>query len=228
MLLETAPYNEEKSGENLLEDFKRVATDFEIADRKFVLINDGAKNNGKFARLSESDKEINIAIRIVCVAHNIHNLVYTDIFQPSKNNPFSDADLTTLKAKINRIHQTLHYKKNVIKTLVQKKHSDLIWDEILTHIDENAEYAFESSIPGIKTTHLKKSNATRWMSTLAMVRSFLPLTDVVNDLLLDQNKMRLLLSKNDVQLLKDLETIFTIFEEAVLTFQVSNLHYIYI
>lgn len=89
ILLETAPFNLSKTGENLLENLKRVATDFGIVDRKIILLNDGGRNNGRCARLSTSIQYINVALRITCVGHNIHNLLYTDVLQPNKGNPFS-------------------------------------------------------------------------------------------------------------------------------------------
>lgn len=224
ILLETAPFNSHKSGENLLEDLKRVSIDFQIIDRKIVIINDGARNNEKLAKLSLSEDGIDVVLRIVCVGHNIHNLLYTDVLTPNKTNPFLDSGLTKLNAKINKIHQKLHYRKFDLKNAIKKRQSDLNWDKVLSGLEEHEDYTFDfdNLLPKVNVTHIKKNNSTRWMSTLAMLRSFLPITDEINGILCAEKKYHLLLDESDVHLLKDLESIYSIFEEAVLSFQVSK------
>lgn len=110
-----------------------------------------------------------------------------------------------------------------MKTALKKRCSDLNWNEILSGLEENENYTFDldNLLPKTQLTHLKKNNCTRWMSTLAMIRSFLPIADVVNDILCSEKKFHLLLKGEEVQILKDLESIYAIFEEAVSIFQVS-------
>lgn len=143
---------------------------------------------------------------------------------PNKTNPFLDSGLTKLNAKINKIHQKLHYRKFDLKNAIKKTQSDLNWDKVLSGVEEHEDYTFDfdNLLPKVNITHIKKNNSTRWMSTLAMLRSFLPITDEINGILCAEKKYHLLLDESDVHLLKDLESIYSIFEEAILSIQVSK------
>lgn len=219
ILLETAPFNESKTGEHLLDDLKRVLKDFGLLDRKIGIVYDGATNNHRIYTLSLDDNEIQIAIEIICICHNIHNLLYTDVF---KSKHFSDKDLTNLNKKIGKIHQNLHFRKNQLKNMIQKQTSDENWDRILTHLELDDDYVLGDYIPNPSIISLRTNNDTRWMSTLSMIKSFLPLVDHINDILYQNKKSELILNDDDVNLLKDLYKIYSIFEEATLIFQVST------
>lgn len=219
ILLETAPFNESKSGENLLQDLKRVLKEFGILDRKIGMVYDGAGNNHRIYTLSLRDDEIQIAIEIICICHNMHNLLFTDVF---KSKHFSDKDLTRLNSKMNKIHQKLHYRKNQIKNIVNKNTSDKDWDQILTHLKMDDDFVLEDYIPNPNISTLKTNNNTRWMSTQSMIKSFLKSVDVINDIVYkDKRSVGLCIDEEDVDLLNDLNSIYSIFEEAALIFQVS-------
>lgn len=219
ILLETAPFGKSKTGENLLNDLKRVLNDFGILDRKIGIVYDGAANNHKMYKLSFHDNEIQIIIEIVCICHNIHNLLFTDVF---KGDHFSDLDLKSLNSKMIRIHHKLHFRKNELKNMTQKKQSEENWDRILTHLQMDDDYVLEDYIPNPSIGSLKTNNNTRWMSTLSMIKSFLPLVDHINDILYqDKRSIGFILTENDVGILNDLNKIYSIFEEATLIFQVS-------
>lgn len=224
ILLETAPFKEKKTGANLLKDLKRVAGEFGLLKKKIVLVSDGASNNDACFEESLDDPEIDILFRVRCINHKIHNLIYNDVLDSSH---YKNLELNVILRKIKKIQRAVYYRKVEIEKKIIEKHSRDIWTKILTFIDTEAEDDFEEVLEEIdkhSDIHkmLKKNNVTRWSSTLSMIRSFLPLATVINEILCQDKKVDLLVSDKENMVLKELETVFKIFEDVTKTFQVCG------
>lgn len=137
ILLEVAPYDDTKSGVNLYIDIKRVLKEFNILDRQFFFVSDSAANNRKAYTECKKDAELNILTRIACIAHNIHNLVYTDIFA-TKDKQFNNKnqDLKSLMSKLSAIHQGCHCKKAEISDMFKTFYTEEKWKPVMIHNEE--------------------------------------------------------------------------------------------
>lgn len=224
LLLEVAPYKEVKSGENLCDDYKRVIKEFNISDRKFFIVNDSATNNTKAYKVSKADPDLNIVGRIGCIAHHIHNLVYTDIFKSSdKEFQRKGEGLKSLMNKLSAIHKGCYYKKTEMTDVFKTFCSEEKWNKILQHDKDFSDFDWESMFPEKEPSlapKLSTSNSTRWSATLSMLRSFLPLVSVLNRILCDNKKYTLMITDEETQTIQDLVEIFQLFEEAVNVCQV--------
>lgn len=219
-LLEVAPYDDTKSGVNLSIDLKRVLKEFNILDRYIFIINDSASCNVKAFEESMNDPELNIVGRIACIAHHIHNLVFTDIFK-TKDKEFNKkiVDLKNLMSKLGAIHQSCHYKKAEMDEIFKTFCTEDKWKLILEHEEEFSDFDWEN-FTNDSAPKLKKNNATRWNSTLNMLRSFLPLVDVLNRILCDNDKMQLMIQSGEKKVIQELVEILELFEESVNVCQV--------
>lgn len=223
VLVEVAPYDDQKTGKNLCVDLKRVLKEFNILDRQIFIVNDSAANNIKAYGESKDDPELNIIGRIPCIAHNIHNLLYTDIFA-SKDKEFNSKikELKRLMSKLSAIHQGCHYKKDEMNDMFKTFCTEEKWIQILSHGEEFSDFDWDNLHFGCENSppKLKKSNSTRWNSILAMLRSFLRLVQVLNRILCDNNKIHLMITDNEKKTMEELVEIFELFEEAVNVCQV--------
>lgn len=229
ILLEVAPYNEKKTGVNLKEDLKRVMKEFGISEKFVYLVSDNARNNKAAFKEAQNDSEMRIIARIPCIAHNIHNLVYTDIFN---SNQYHNKDLKTLIKKLISIHHRVYFKKAKIADVIKSRYSEEIWKKIIDHYDTFSDFNsdleneintdFEAT-ESCKVTTFRKNNTTRWNSTLAMFRSFLPLRTPINQILCEAGSFDLLVSDEEEKVIRELIGILEIFEVAVNVCQVINL-----
>lgn len=220
VLMEVAPYEDSKTAQNLNSDLKRVLKEFNIIDRQIFAVNDSAKNNTAAYRIGKDDPEVRIVARIGCIAHNIHNLVYTDIFN-SKH--YKNDGLAHLMKKLNSIHQALYYKKAEMSLIFKAECTEESWNQIMAHCEEYVEFdpSEIDKVPSV-APNLRKNNVTRWNSTLTMLKSYLPLANVIRRILVEYNKFDLLISDDEKQTIRELVEIFELFEGAVKLCQVSN------
>lgn len=229
LLLETTHFEEKKTGVNLCADLKRVILRFNLENKCIVLLEDGAANNCICFREIREDPDLKVVLQVICINHNLHNLLYTDVFN-SKH--YKNTNLNDLIKKLKKIHRKVYYKKVQIQLIIQKNYSSEIWSKVLVMPKHNCEENFENLIEIEKeiesqqqqqNLHLKKNNTTRWNSTLKMLKSFMDLVEVINELLLKVKEFDLMISEEEFNQMKDLISIFSIFDEAVTTFQASLL-----
>lgn len=133
-----------------------------------------------------------------------------------------------LKFSSTQVYRRLHYKRLVFEEIVRKDYSQVAWEKVLDLLnnDEDADgnIDFEElfgEIDSSKNRYLSKNNVTRWSSTLSMLKSFLNLFDAINDVLYKEKSHELFLKDDEKVIIKDLVSIFEIFENAVKVLQVS-------
>lgn len=222
ILLETAPFNNSKTGKNLYKEIKRILENFGISKKKIVEVTDDASNNKTCYDEAQKDSDLEILLRIGCINHKLHNLLYTDIFASKE---FEDLALKTIVGKLKKIHKKIYYKKQLIKDIVIQKHSENVWEKILDFVNGTGEADFsdiEEALTKDKDNSgfFKNSNSTRWNSTLTMIKSYLPLSEYIYDILCFEKATSLILDEEEFKTLTELELVFGIFEDANNIFQV--------
>lgn len=224
VLLETSFFDDKKTGSNLSIDLKRVVYKFELQEKIIILVEDGASNNTlAFTEISK-DPDLKVVLRVVCVNHKIHNLLYTDVFNSKHyfNKPLNDV-ITKLK----KVYRKLHYKKSKLDDIIKRNHSKETWENILDLLENHDEESFDGLFEvELNNNSLKRNNPTRWSSTLGMLKSFLTSFEAVNDLLFKEKEHALLITEDEQTIMADLVSVFEIFENAVKVLQVKFIEYI--
>lgn len=182
-----------------------------------VLVQDEARNNIACFNEILNDPEVKVVLRIGCINHKIHNLLYTDVFNSAN---FSSPVLVDLTNKLKSIYRKVYFKKNQIKEIIKKNYSIDLWQDILSFLENSEVDDFDCFIDKEKYSSLKRSNPTRWSSTLTMFKSFFKLYDVINQLLFNEKCTELLITDQEIELTTDMIWIFEIFEESIGIFQV--------
>lgn len=232
ILLETSPFDGPKTGSNLHQDLKRVLKKFGLLNKIIVPVSDGAFANDTCFRECEKDPEMNVPFRVSCINHKIHNLIYTDVLN-SKH--YANIELNSIIKKLKKIHKKVYYRKASIEKKIIERLTKDVWDKILSFVHDEQQEDFDELVDFIqnpeipeKQAMLKKNNVTRWNSTLKMIRSFIPLNEIIYDILCQEKLTDLMISEKELTTLKELEIVFGIFEEVTNTFQVNfNLQLIF-
>lgn len=169
------PHTGLRIAHNILETLK----DFGLESKDVFAVSDNGAN------VVAGIRQANIR-RIACSAHNLHLFISNDILK----SPLFSVTLATIK-KLKMIFKALTYKPDELSRIVEINEqsrflkllkSSMQIDELMTS-EEMTSPEFDcddDDLPELQFKSLKNSNATRWGSMLAMIRSFKDNATTVN------------------------------------------------
>lgn len=130
--------------------------------------------------------------------------------------------LKNLMTKLRAIHRSCYYKKAEMDDIFKTFCSEEKWKQLLTHDKNYSDFDWDSVDCKRDSSAPKviRSNSTRWNTSLFMLRSIIPLVDILNRIQCDAQKMNLLINHDELKLIKELVDILELFEEAVKVCQV--------
>ena len=203
-----------QTGEHIVEELEQAMKKWEIEKKVVAVVTDGAKNMMKAGRLMKNIDHV------YCFAHNL-NLAVTDTLDDV-------ASLEKARAKVRRIVTHFHHTHKATRQLEEHQAQEIKDRKKEAAKAKPQDQTTETSVenetdkPQMRPKKLIQEVSTRWNSTYHMLDRFLQLQSHVRRVLTDNYRTDLLLSKAEVDTIKDAVDVLKPFDDATTEMSVEK------